>query len=84
MKNSKLPPEIINSLSVALDDFGERPIIVRSSSILEDQSGASFSGKYKSLFLANQGSRRNGLRLWKMRLLRSMLQYTDLTYPVQS
>lgn len=61
MKNSKLPPEIINSLSVALDDFGERPIIVRSSSILEDQSGASFSGKYKSLFLANQGSKKERL-----------------------
>lgn len=61
MKNSKLPPEILNSLSVALDDFGERPIIVRSSSVLEDQIGAAFSGKYKSLFLANQGSKQERL-----------------------
>ena len=61
MKNSKLPPEIVNSLSVALDDFNDMPIIVRSSSVLEDQTGASFSGKYKSLFLANQGSKRERL-----------------------
>lgn len=61
MKNSKLPPEIVNSLSVALDDFGDSPIIVRSSSVLEDQTGASFSGKYKSLFLANQGSKQERL-----------------------
>ncbi|MBK6678651.1 MAG: hypothetical protein IPG53_00820 [Ignavibacteriales bacterium] len=42
---------------MALDDFGDRPIIVRSSSLLEDQVGSAFSGKYKSLFLANQGSK---------------------------
>jgi pyruvate, water dikinase len=54
-KNSPLPPEIINGLSVALDDLGERPLIVRSSSLLEDRLGTSFAGKYKSLFLANQG-----------------------------
>lgn len=61
IKNSKLPPEILKSLSVALDDFGEVPIIVRSSSMLEDQIGAAFSGKYKSLFLANQGSKQKRL-----------------------
>jgi phosphoenolpyruvate synthase/pyruvate phosphate dikinase len=42
---------------MALDDFGDCPLIVRSSSLLEDQMGAAFSGKYKSLFLANQGSK---------------------------
>ncbi|MCA9756860.1 MAG: nucleotidyltransferase domain-containing protein [Candidatus Eisenbacteria bacterium] len=56
-KNSPFPPEIRGRLSLALDDFGEVPIIVRSSSLLEDRTGSSFSGKYKSLFLANQGSR---------------------------
>ena len=61
VKSSRLPPEIIKSLSVALDDFGEVPIIVRSSSMLEDQIGAGFSGKYKSLFLANQGSKQKRL-----------------------
>jgi predicted nucleotidyltransferase len=53
--------EIIRGLSIALDDFGETPIIVRSSSLLEDRFGAAFSGKYKSLFLANQGSKKERL-----------------------
>jgi len=65
LKNSKLPLEIMRSLSAALDDFGDSPIIVRSSSILEDQAGASFSGKYKSLFLANQGSKSQRLEALK-------------------
>jgi pyruvate,water dikinase len=56
-KNSPLPPEIINGLSVALDELGDRPLIVRSSSLLEDRLGTSFAGKYKSLFLANQGTK---------------------------
>jgi predicted nucleotidyltransferase len=56
-KNSRFPPEILSGLSLALDDLGEVPIIVRSSSLLEDRLGAVFSGKYKSLFLANQGTK---------------------------
>lgn len=58
IKNSTLPPEIVRSLSVALDDLGDEPLIVRSSSTLEDRAGSSFSGKYKSLFLANQGPKK--------------------------
>jgi pyruvate,water dikinase len=57
-KNSMFPGEIINWLSACLDDLGERPIIVRSSSLLEDRMGSAFSGKYKSLFLANQGPKK--------------------------
>lgn len=38
-----------------LDYYGQSPIIVRSSSLLEDAYGNSFSGKYDSIFLANQG-----------------------------
>jgi hypothetical protein len=45
-----------------LDDFGENPIIVRSSSLLEDRIGASFSGKYKSVFVANQGTKHQRLQ----------------------
>ncbi|MBK8980120.1 MAG: pyruvate, phosphate dikinase [Planctomycetes bacterium] len=56
-KASPFPPEMAQGLSAALDDFGENPIIVRSSSLLEDRVGSAFSGKYKSLFLANQGSK---------------------------
>jgi len=46
---------------VALDELGERPLIVRSSSLLEDRIGAAFSGKYCSLFLANQGLKQKRL-----------------------
>ena len=60
-KRARFPSDIIQGLSVALDDFGERPLIVRSSSLLEDRMGAAFSGKYKSLFLANQGSKKQRL-----------------------
>ena len=60
-KNSYFPPEIIKGLSMALDDFGENPLIVRSSSLLEDSLGTAFSGKYKSLFLANQGTKQQRL-----------------------
>ncbi len=60
-KNSTQPPEIIKGLSLALDDFGDVPLIVRSSSLLEDRAGAAFAGKYKSLFIANRGSKEERL-----------------------
>ncbi len=56
-KNSTFPPEVVKQLSLVLEDFGNVPLIVRSSSLLEDRIGAAFSGKYKSLFVANQGTR---------------------------
>jgi pyruvate,water dikinase len=60
-KHSRFPHDIVKSLSLALDDFEDRPLVVRSSSLLEDQVGAAFSGKYKSLFVANQGSKKERL-----------------------
>ena len=60
-KNGSFPTEIIHGLSMVLDDFKEQPLVVRSSSLLEDRVGSSFSGKYKSLFLANQGGKRERL-----------------------
>jgi predicted nucleotidyltransferase len=60
-KNSQFPPDLVRSISMLLDDAGEAPLIVRSSSLLEDQLGSAFSGKYKSLFLANQGSKQERL-----------------------
>ncbi len=55
--NSRFPPEIVKAVSVLIDEVGDRPLIVRSSSLLEDRLGSAFSGKYKSLFLANQGDK---------------------------
>jgi len=57
-KHSQFPPDLVTGLSMALDDFQNRPIIARSSSLGEDRQGTAFSGKYKSLFLANQGSKK--------------------------
>lgn len=61
-KRSSFSAEIMRGLSMALDELGDTPLIVRSSSLLEDRFGASFSGKYKSLFLANQGDKPQRLR----------------------
>ena len=58
-KNSRFPPEVVKGVSMILDEVGEAPLIVRSSSLLEDRLGSAFSGKYRSLFLANQGSKRD-------------------------
>jgi len=40
-----------------IDYFGQSPFIVRSSSLLEDNFGNAFAGKYESVFCANQGPR---------------------------
>ncbi len=43
-------------LKKMLDYYGQYPIIVRSSSLLEDGFGNAFAGKYDSFFCVNQGS----------------------------
>jgi len=50
------PPDILDKLKRVLEEVGERPLIVRSSSHLEDNFGTSFAGKYESVFLPNQGT----------------------------
>jgi len=51
----QFPPEIMEQLRDMLDYFGQAPIIVRSSSLLEDSFGNAFAGKYRSEFCPNQG-----------------------------
>jgi hypothetical protein len=51
----EFPPEITEQFRDMLDYFGQAPIIVRSSSFLEDSFGNSFAGKYRSEFCPNQG-----------------------------
>lgn len=50
------PIDIIEELKALLDEVGQQPLIVRSSSLLEDSFGTSFAGKYESIFCPNQGS----------------------------
>ncbi|MDD5398668.1 MAG: PEP/pyruvate-binding domain-containing protein [Dehalococcoidia bacterium] len=52
----KFPQEIMEQFRDMLDYFGQAPIIVRSSSLLEDSFGNAFAGKYRSEFCANQGT----------------------------
>ncbi|MEY2816845.1 MAG: hypothetical protein RL275_308 [Chloroflexota bacterium] len=52
----EFPPEVVESLERVLLEAGDRPLIVRSSSLLEDNFGTSFAGKYESIFLPNQGT----------------------------
>ncbi|MFA6571534.1 MAG: PEP/pyruvate-binding domain-containing protein, partial [Bacteroidota bacterium] len=64
-KNSVFPPEAIDSFNKILDEMQGKPIVVRSSSLLEDSFEASFSGKYKSLFLSNTGTKEERLSALK-------------------
>ncbi len=52
----KFPRGIITQFKEILNYFGQSPIIVRSSSLLEDAYGNAFSGKYESIFCVNQGT----------------------------
>ena len=56
LEHGQFPNEIIEQFRNMLNYFGQSPIIVRSSSLLEDAYGNAFSGKYESIFIANQGT----------------------------
>ncbi len=56
------PDYILQQLDEMLDYFGPSPFIVRSSSLLEDNYGNSYAGKYDSVFCANQGPRERRLQ----------------------
>jgi hypothetical protein len=55
-KAGRFSPSLLKRLERVLLDVGSKPIIVRSSSLLEDNFGTSFAGKYDSIFLPNQGT----------------------------
>ena len=52
----RFPQDILDKLLGLLAGVGSQPLIVRSSSLLEDNFGTSFAGKYESYFCPNQGS----------------------------
>ncbi len=51
----KFPEETIEQFRDMLEHYGQAPIIVRSSSLLEDGFEHAYAGKYRSEFCANQG-----------------------------
>jgi len=54
--SGKFPEETKEKFQQLIEYFGQSPIIVRSSSLLEDSFGNAFAGKYESVFCVNQGS----------------------------
>ena len=54
--NGAFPEFVEEEFMHMLEYFGQSPIIVRSSSLLEDNFGNAFAGKYESVFCANQGT----------------------------
>jgi hypothetical protein len=57
----KFPEDIVEQIALLLEELNHAPIIVRSSSLLEDNFRTSFAGKYDSVFCPNQGSRKENL-----------------------
>jgi hypothetical protein len=56
MLSGTFPADIQDQFREVLNYFGQSPLIVRSSSLLEDAYGNAFSGKYDSIFCANLAS----------------------------
>ena len=52
----EFPVNVVEGLRALVDEVGDSPLIVRSSSLLEDNFGKSFAGKYDSFFCPNQGT----------------------------
>ena len=53
--SGSFPSQLIEQFRNMLDYYGQAPIIVRSSSLLEDSFDSAFAGKYRSEFCTNQG-----------------------------
>jgi hypothetical protein len=58
----EMPLDTLERLRELLEHTGKQPLIVRSSSLLEDNFGTSFAGKYESHFCPNQGTPEENLR----------------------
>lgn len=61
LRNGSFSDGIMEALQKVAEHYENTPIIVRSSSFLEDGYGNAFSGKYESIFCTNQGSREKRL-----------------------
>ena len=64
MLSGSFPEFVSHQFMEMLDYFGQAPIVVRSSSLLEDSFGNAFSGKYESVFCPNQGSPQERLQVF--------------------
>ena len=81
--NGDFPPSILQRLETLVTTVGKRPLIVRSSSLLEDNFGTAFAGKYESIFLPNQGNIQQNMKALTQAIARiyaSTLNPTALLY----
>jgi len=77
------PDSIRQQFVRMLEYYGQNPIIVRSSSLLEDSFGHAFAGKYESVFCVNSGSpedRLSGLEDAVRRVYASTMDESALAY----
>lgn len=69
-----------------LDYYGQNPIIVRSSSLLEDGFGNAFAGKYESVFCGNTGTLEERLKKFEeavKKVYASTMDESALVYRTQ-
>lgn len=68
-KKASFPTDVVDAFRKFLEQLGEHPLILRSSSLLEDNFGYAFSGKYDSVFIANQGDLETRLKefIWGLK-----------------
>ena len=79
----EFPEDILERFRDLLEQVGNQPLIVRSSSLLEDNFGTSFAGKYESHFCPNQGTLEENLQALTQAIIRiyaSMLNPDALLY----
>lgn len=82
----KIPSTISEQFHQLLEYFGQSPIIVRSSSLLEDGFGNAFAGKYESVFCVNQGTPQDRLQAFEQAvktIYASTMNEDALTYRLQ-
>ena len=63
--SGEFPSNIREKFRSVLEYFGQSPIIVRSSSFLEDGFGNAFAGKYESVFCVNQGTLEERMKVFE-------------------
>jgi hypothetical protein len=69
--SARFPAAVVEQLRAILQQLGNRPLIVRSSSLLEDNFGTSFAGKYESYFCPNQGALEENLEALQQAIRRT-------------
>ncbi|BCR03566.1 phosphoenolpyruvate synthase [Desulfuromonas versatilis] len=86
MLEGSFPATIREGFHKLLEYYGQYPIIVRSSSLLEDSFGNAFAGKYDSFFCVNQGTPEERLAQFEeavRKIFASTMSEDALTYRQQ-